>query len=580
MQVGLYARVSTQRQAQAQTIEQQLTRLRAYVEQKGWQVAEEHVYRDDGFSGASLSRPGLDRLRDRVALAELDVVVITAPDRLARKYLHQVLLIEEMEKHGCRVEFADRPMSTDPNDQLLLQIRGAVAEYERSLISERMRRGKVAKLRTGQLLPWTRGHYGYTVDPDHPRDPRGVHIDEFEGAIVRQIFAWYVEESATLYVVAKKLEEANVTTPRGCGYWTGCSVRHILRDPAYTGITYGNRCRTIEAHQRVSPLRPVGPGISHVIRPHDEWIGVAIPAIVTQEVFDQVQEKLSHNQQRAPRNTKHAYLLSSHVSCGACRLTCGARQADERRYYACRGRTDKHHRSEVGPCRTRYIPADQLDELVWTDLCAILLEPDHVAHALERAQGGAWLPQELQARRQTLGEALAGIERQQKRLLDAYLGGALELPEFERKRSDLAERRRLLYGQQHQLDELARQRIEVAKIAQAAETFCTQIRAGLAGTSFEQKRALVELLIDQVVVTNDEVEIRYVMPISPNGARQPFCHLRLDYRRGLSRRLRLAPRGPSRPLRLLRLLQSSPTPSIARLPDAGGSLFPGACLTT
>lgn len=156
MQVGMYARVSTQRQAQAQTIEQQLTRLRAYVEQKGWHVADEHVYRDDGFSGASLSRPGLDRLRDRVALAELDVVVITAPDRLARKYLHQVLLIEEMEKHGCRVEFADRPMSTDPNDQLLLQIRGAVAEYERSLISERMRRGKVAKLRTGQLLPWTR----------------------------------------------------------------------------------------------------------------------------------------------------------------------------------------------------------------------------------------------------------------------------------------------------------------------------------------------------------------------------------------------------------------------------------------
>jgi site-specific DNA recombinase len=549
MQVGIYARVSTQRQAQAQTIDQQLTRLRAYVEQKGWQVADEHIYRDDGFSGASLSRPGLDRLRDRVALAELDVVVITAPDRLARKYLHQVLLIEEMEKHGCRVEFTDRPMSTDPNDQLLLQIRGAVAEYERSLISERMRRGKVAKLRTGQLLPWTRGHYGYTVDPDHPRDPHGVHIDDFEGAIVRQIFAWYGEEDATLYVVAKKLEEAQVTTPRGCDYWTGCSVRHILRDPAYTGITYGNRCHSIAARQRVSPLRPVGPGISHVIRPQDEWIGVPIPAIVTPEVFEQVQEKLSHNQQRAPRNTKHAYVLSGHVSCGACRLTCGARQADGHRYYACRGRTDKHHRSEVGPCRTRYIPADQLDELVWTDLCAILLEPEHVAHALERAQGGAWLPQELQSRRHTLEEALAGIERQQKRLLDAYLGGALELPEFERKRSDLNERRHVLHGQQHQLDDLARQRIEVAQVAQAAESFCAQIRAGLAGTSFEQKRALVELLIDQVVVTNEEVEIRYVMPISPHGARQPFCHLRLDYRGGVSERVQRSRRrgGADRP---------------------------------
>jgi site-specific DNA recombinase len=400
MQVGMYARVSTQRQAQVQTIEQQLTRLRAYVEQKGWHLADEHVYRADGYSGASLSRPGLDCLRDRVALAELDVVVITAPDRLARKYLHQVLLIEELEKHGCRVEFTARPMSTDPNDQLLLQIRGAVAEYERSLISERMRRGKVAKLRTGQLLPWTRGHYGYSVDPDHPRDPRGVHADDFEGAIVRQIFAWYVEDGAPLYVVAKKLEDAKVTTPRGRGYWTTCSVRHILRDPAYTGVTYGNRCHTIAARRRVSALRPVGPGISHVVRPHDEWIGVSIPAIVTQEVFDQVQEKRAHNQQSAPRNTKHAYLLSGHLSCGACHLTCGARHADGHRYYyyACRGRTDTHHRDEFGPCRARYIPADQLDAIVWDALCALLLEPEQIAHALERAQGGAWLPQELQAR--------------------------------------------------------------------------------------------------------------------------------------------------------------------------------------
>jgi site-specific DNA recombinase len=171
----------------------------------------------------------------------LDVVVITAPDRLARKYLHQVLLIEELEKHGCRVEFADRPMSTDPNDQLLLQIRGAVAEYERSLITERMHRGRLAKLRTGQLLPWTRGHDGYQVDPAHPRDPHGVRVDAYEGTIVRQIFDWYLEQGATLYSGAQKREEAHVMRPRGCRYWTTCGVRHILRDPAYAGTTYGNR---------------------------------------------------------------------------------------------------------------------------------------------------------------------------------------------------------------------------------------------------------------------------------------------------------------------------------------------------
>src|SRR6266568_5137124 len=131
MRAAVYARVPATRQVQAQTIEQQLDRLRAEVAGRGWQLDDQHVYRDDGYSGASLGRPGLDRLRDHAALAELDAVVVAAPDRLARNYVHQVLLIDELAGHGCRVEFLDRPMSDDPHDQLLLQIRGAVAEYER-----------------------------------------------------------------------------------------------------------------------------------------------------------------------------------------------------------------------------------------------------------------------------------------------------------------------------------------------------------------------------------------------------------------------------------------------------------------
>jgi site-specific DNA recombinase len=147
MRVALYVRVSTQRQAQQQNVEQQVERLRAHVaahaEEESWEVREEHVFRDDGYSGATLRRPGLDRLRDTVAARALDLVLVTAPDRLARNYVHQMLLLEELERGGCRVEFLDRPMSQDPHDQLLLQIRGAVAEYERTLIAERMRRGRI-----------------------------------------------------------------------------------------------------------------------------------------------------------------------------------------------------------------------------------------------------------------------------------------------------------------------------------------------------------------------------------------------------------------------------------------------------
>jgi site-specific DNA recombinase len=133
MRAALYVRVSTDRQQQAQTIEQQVTQLKAYVAaHEGWTVAEEHVFRDDGHSGARLDRPGLDALRDHAARAAFDVVLVTAPDRLARNYVHQMVVLEELERRGVRVVFCDRPASDDPHARLVTQIRGAVAEYERT----------------------------------------------------------------------------------------------------------------------------------------------------------------------------------------------------------------------------------------------------------------------------------------------------------------------------------------------------------------------------------------------------------------------------------------------------------------
>src|SRR6266478_4714156 len=325
MRVAVYARVSTARQAQAQTIEQQLDRLRAAVAGRGWELDDQHVYRDDGYSGASLGRPGLDRLRDHAALADLDVVLVTAPDRLARNYVHQVLLLEELARHGCRVEFLDRPMSTDPHDQLLLQIRGAVAEYERTLIAERMRRGRQARLRAGTLLPWTRPPFGYRLDPDRPRDAAAVRAEPGEAVLVAQLFDWYLEPQATLYRLTARLAELGVATPTGKPRWTVASVRGILRNPAYAGRALTNRTQVAPARRRRSALLPAGRGERQAPRPEQDWIEVPVPQIVSEETFAQVQAKLDANQQTAARNTRHEYLLRALVSCGACRLGCLAR---------------------------------------------------------------------------------------------------------------------------------------------------------------------------------------------------------------------------------------------------------------
>ena len=535
MQVAAYARVSTQRQAQAQTTEQQLERLHAHAAMRGWALPAERVFRDDGCSGAALRRPGLDRLRDAAASAGLDRILITAPDRLARNYVHQVLLVEELQKHGAEVEFLDRPMSRDPHDQLLLQIRGAVAEYERTLITERMRRGRLRKLRAGTLLPWTRPPYGYRLDPDRPRDPAGVRLDEAEAAVVRDLFAWYVDEGVTVMALVQRLGRLGIASPRGRPNWSPSTLRGVLTNPIYLGQVFGNRLRARPAEARRSALLPVGrgEGAKRVTDPAD-WIAVArVPAIVSQDQFDRVQERLRHNRQMAQRNNRvHQYLLRGLVSCGHCRRGCSGRHLPPGYdYYLCRTKTQMRILTPGDRCTARYIPARQLEELVWHDLCQVLASPEMVACAMERARGGHWLPQELQARRANLRRGRAALGQQVERLTEAYLAGVVPLAEYDRRRREAEARLRALEHQDQELASDAKRQGDTARLAAHADAFCRRVREGLAEADFARKRALLELLIDRVIVADGAVEIRYVIPTGPNGEREPFCRLRTDYLR-------------------------------------------------
>jgi site-specific DNA recombinase len=416
MRIALYVRVSTQRQALQQTSEQQLERLRAWCADQGGDVHDDLVFRDDGFSGATLRRPGLDALRDAVAAARCDLVVLTAPDRLARNYVHQMLLLDEFAGAGCQVEFVDRPMSQDPHDQLLLQIRGAVAEYERTLIAERMRRGRLHKLQAGVLLPWTRPPYGYRLGVEHPRDPAGVWIEPAEGVLVQQIFTRYLTAGRSLDGLAKWLMEQGVPTPTGKAVWHGSTLRGILQNPAYTGQVYAGRTTRRPCRGRFSALRPVTPGTTSQVKvPAAAWIPVApIPALVSEEQFDQVQAKLAHNQQQAARhNTVHTYLLRALVSCGRCRQACTGRSASPGYpYYVCNGKMPPLRSSRTEKCPARFTPAYQLDALVWQDLCEVLTHPESITQALEQVRGGQWLPQQLQARRAQLQHATARLQSQ------------------------------------------------------------------------------------------------------------------------------------------------------------------------
>jgi site-specific DNA recombinase len=266
--------------------------------------------------------------------------------------------------------------------------------------------------------------------------------------------------------------------------------------------------------------------------PPAEWLPVAgIPALVSEERFAQVQAKLAQNRAFARRhNTAHAYLLRALVSCGMCRSSCLCRTIHPGyAYYTCRGKGDPLRSRHDEPCRARYAPAHQLDALVWRDLCELLTDPELIAQALARAHGGGWLPQELQARREQLRQGRLSLERQLERLTEAYLLTVIPLPEYQRRRQALEQRLQALDVQASRLAAQVDQRAELAGWAASAADFCRRVQVGLASADFVRKRQLVELLIDRVLVADGEVEIRYVIPLSPASERVRFCHLRKDY---------------------------------------------------
>jgi site-specific DNA recombinase len=408
-----------------------------------------------------------------------------------------------------------------------------VAEYERTLIAERMRRGRQTKLRAGVLLPWTRAPYGYRMSPDRPRDPAGVQVDEAEAAVVQEMFAWYAEDQTSLFGLAKRVQSLGLPSPQGMKRWNPATIRGILTNPAYAGQIYAGRTRTRTARVRRSATHPIGhPHDSHVPAPREAWIPVAaIPAIVTQAQFDGVQAKLAQNQSFAQRNNKaHTYLLRALVSCGVCQSSCIARTVHARYdYYTCRAKGNPIQTCRDEKCPARYVPAHQLDELVWRDLCDVLQHPESITHALERAHGGHWLPQELQARRENLRKGRISLEHQLDRLSEAYLQAVMDLTEYQRRRQELEQKAQALATQEQQLDGHIDRQAELAGLAASVESFCQRVETGLANATFEQKRQLIELLIDRVIVTNDEVEIHYVIPTSPSSEHTRFCHLRKDY---------------------------------------------------
>jgi site-specific DNA recombinase len=320
---ALYARVSSKRQAKDQTIGSQTAALRAHAAQNRLEVPEGWVFQDEGHSGATLVRPALEALRDLAAQGCLDVVLCYSPDRLARKFAYQALLIEEFARAGVRVEFVKGPRGDSPEDQLLVQFQGMFAEYEKAQLMERYRRGKAYRARSGSVNVLSGAPFGYRYIRKTPEAGARYELVEHEAALVAELFRRYADDGATIADLARWLAAAGAVTRTGKHRWDRSVVWGMLRNPAYAGRAVFGKTQVIHEQpglNRIARLqgRTVPRPVKTVDRPRQEWTEIPVPAIVDQDTFARVQQRLADNKRFATRGSKAPSMLQGLAACSAC----------------------------------------------------------------------------------------------------------------------------------------------------------------------------------------------------------------------------------------------------------------------
>jgi site-specific DNA recombinase len=533
---AIYARVSSERQREEGTIESQVAGLRELAQDRGLVVPVELEFLDEGFSGATLLRPALERLRDRAAEGCFEVVLCHCPDRLARRYAYQVLLLEELERAGVEVVFArEGERSGSPEDELLRQFQGMIAEYERAQIRERTRRGKLHRARQGSQAVLVCAPFGYRYLRKTDQADGYFQVDPAEAEVVREVFRRYTEQGESMAEIARALSASSVPTRTGKAVWDRSTVWGMLRNPAYRGEAAFGKTQT--SGQRAKPTRRArARGERHGRRetrrdqPPESWTLVPVPALVSGQTFELAQARLQENKRFATRNTKQPTLLQGILVCRECGYACyrTSTRTSCRRiyYYRCIGSDNYRH---VGGrvCQSRPIRADELDELVWAEVRRLLEQPELVRAEIERRLEAVRSEHPAARRREGLEHELARVRAGTGRLIEAYQEQLIALEELRERMPKLRKRESTLTAQLVALEGELHDAETYLKLAETLEGFLGRLTDGLDELTVHEQQRVLRLVVREVLIggEQDNVTIRHSIP-TPNGDGSPGCPLR------------------------------------------------------
>jgi len=521
---AIYARVSSERQKQEGTIASQVAALTEHARQQDYSVPPGWIFRDEGYSGSTLVRPGLERVRDLAAEGVLETVLVHAPDRLSRKYAYQVVLMEELARQGVEVVFLKSPQATTPEEQLLVQFQGMIAEYERAQIAERTRRGKRYRARSGSVNVLSGAPYGYRYRRKTEESAAYYEVIESEAEVVREVFQFYTREALSINAIARWLNEQGVPTRTGKTRWERSTVWGMLRNPAYKGTACFGKTERTERKKITRRLRMRG-GFSphssaHRERPRQEWIEIPVPALVEIETFELAQEQLEKNKRHSPRRTIEPTLLQGILVCARCgyALYRTSTRTSKRKlyYYRCLG-SDRYRHLQGRLCPCRPIRQDYLDEKVWTAVMNLLQDPELIRAEIDRRIRQIRKSHPRKQREQSLSRELTRVGNGIAKLLDAYQEGLMQIEELRLRVPQLRQRQKALEAELSSLKAAGIDQEAFLRLADHLEDFLARLRRNADSLIVTERQRILRLVVKEILVGEDTITIKHSIPLSRSG---------------------------------------------------------------
>ena len=513
---ALYARVSSDQQKEKHTIASQIAALHEYAQAHGYTVPPEWVFQDEGYSGANLSRPGLEALRDLAAEGQITTVLVYSPDRLCRKYAYQVLLVEELSRCGVQLRFLKSPPGETPEDRLLEQVQGVISEYERAQIAERCRRGKRHRAKQGAVSVFSGAPYGYRYVRKSETSAAYYQVIESEAQVVGLIFQAYTEQGFSIAAIARLLNEQNIPTRTGRSRWQRCTVWGMLRNPAYCGIAcYGKT--ELCPRQRITRRLRQRQGWSNRDsadrdRPRPQWIEVPVPALISEATFALAQEQMQKNKQYSPRHTLEPSLLQGMLVCQQCGYAlyrvssrCGQKK---RVYYRCPS-SDRARRPQGPSCITGSIRQDRLDSLVWSETIRLLDDPALLQAEMDRRQQIARQADPWRQREEQLRHEQSRLQTQRDRLTTAYQEELVTLEELRQRLPELRRQSQAMESELQSLEMAALDQTRYLQLAHNLSAFRATLRARAETLSLSERQQILRLIVKEVLVSRDTITLRH-----------------------------------------------------------------------